>query len=266
MTIWSPLAQSIPRPMSVNLQKLSPAERVLWGYGILEPTDIDLEAIAFATGAEVVYRPLAGCEARLVVRGDRAIISLKPNGNKGRQRFSLAHELAHWIGDRGSGSFLCAKEDLEPKDHSAKIVEARANDFASQLILPNYLVDPMLKGQPATMDTASSLARTFNTSLTAAAIRIIKSTGETACLLCHSQSGLSWFQKSIRFPSDYYLRPNLHPNSEAYSLAVHGLTGISRKKTEPAGYWISHRSISSLTVTTQSVRLPDGRVLSMVEI
>ena len=266
MTIWSPSAQSIPQPMSVNIQKLSPAERVLWGYGILEPPDIDLEAIAFDTGAEVLYRPLAGCEARLVVRGERAIISLKPNGNKGRQRFSLAHELAHWIGDRGSGSFLCAKEDLEPKDHSAKILEARANDFASQLILPNYLVDPRLKGQAATLDAASSLAETFNTSLTAAAIKIMKRTDETACLLCHSQSGLSWFLKSIRVPSDYYLRPNLHPESDAYSVAVHGLTGMSRPKIEPASYWISHRSISSLTVTTQSVRLPDGRVLSMIEI
>ncbi len=92
--------------MSVDLSRLSSAERLLWGYGVTDSSHIDLDAIANDNGAEVKYRPLGGCEARLVARGESAIISVNSASNDGRQRFSLAHELAHWICDRKTGSFL----------------------------------------------------------------------------------------------------------------------------------------------------------------
>jgi len=252
--------------MSVDVQRMTQAERLLWGYGVIEPSQIDLEAIAFDLGAEVVYRALGGCEARLVARRERAIISLNASSNGGRQRFSLAHELAHWINDRESGLYLCAKEDLEPRDHGAKVVETRANEFASQLILPNYLVDPRLKGQAATLDTASSLSTEFSTSLTAAAIKLVRRTNESACLVCHSQTDLLWHQRSIRFPSDYYLRSELHQETDAFQLAFRGPSGKSKVKTEPAYFWISHREAGRLEVTSQSIRLPDGTVLSMLSV
>lgn len=250
--------------MSVDLRRLTQAERLLWGYGVIDPPQIDLEAIAFDLGAEVVYRPLVGCEARLVARGDRAIISLNTNSISGRQRFSLAHELAHWVNDRESGLYLCAKEDLEPRDNGAKLVEARANEFASQLILPNYLVDPRLKGQAATLDTASTLGAEFSTSLTAAAIKLVRRINEPACLVCHSQTNLLWHQRSTRFPSDYYLHSELHQETDAFQMAFRGISGKSRVKTEPGNYWISHRDARRLEVTSQSIRLPDGTVLSMI--
>jgi hypothetical protein len=250
--------------MSVDLRRLTQAERLLWGYGVIDPSQIDLEAIAFDLGAEVVYRPLVGCEARLVACGDRAIISLNANSNSGRQRFSLAHELAHWVNDRESGLYLCAKEDLEPRDNGAKLVEARANEFASQLILPNYLVDPRLKRQAATLDTASTLGAEFSTSLTAAAIKLVRRINEPACLVCHSQTNLLWHQRSTRFPSDYYLRSELNQETDAFQMAFRGMSGKSRVKTEPGDYWISHRDARRLEVTSQSIRLPNGTVLSMI--
>jgi len=250
--------------MSVDLRRLTQAERLLWGYGVIAPSQIDLEAIAFDLGAEVISRPLGGCEARLVARGDRAIISLNASSNSGRQRFSLAHELAHWVNDRESGLYLCAKEDLEPRDYGAKVVEARANDFASQLILPNYLVDPRLNRQAATFDTASMLSSEFSTSLSAAAITLIRRTNESACLVCHSQTNLLWHRRSTRFPSDYYLRSELHQDTDAFQMAFQGTSGKSKVKTEPGYFWISHREARWLEVSSQSVRLPDGSVLSMI--
>lgn len=252
--------------MSVDLQRMTPAERLLWGYGVIEPSHIELEAMAFDLGAEVTYRALGGCEARLVAWGDKAIISLNASSNVGRQRFSLAHELAHWINDRDSGLYLCAKEDLEPRDIGAKVVESRANEFGSQLILPNYLVDPRLKGQAATLDTASRLSAEFSTSLTAAAIRLVRRTNEPASLVCHSRTNLLWHQRSTRFPSDYYLRSELHQDTDAFQMAFGGTSGKSRVKTEPGRYWISHREAGRLEVTSQSLRLPDGNVLSMISI
>lgn len=264
MTIWLLWEQLSLIAMNVNLQRLSPAERLLWNYGVTEPGHIDLEAIAFAHGAEVIYRPLGGCEARLVARGDSAIISISSGGNGGHQRFSLAHELAHWINDRTTGSFLCAKEDIGPQNFGAKLVEAKANDFGSQLILPNYLVDPWMKGRTTTLDTASLLCAEFTTSLTAAAIRLIKRTNDPACVTCHNQTRLIWHQRSSRCPSDFYLVSELHPETDGFRMAFGGESGLSRPKIEPAHYWVSSRSASRLEATTQSVRLPDGTVLTMI--
>ncbi len=87
--------------MEIDVQQLSPAERLLWSYGVTQPIHIDLDAIANDKDAQVIYRPLDGCEARLVVREDLAIISVNSKSNDGRQRFSLAHELAHLICDLG---------------------------------------------------------------------------------------------------------------------------------------------------------------------
>lgn len=252
--------------MKIDPQRLSPAELLLWSYGVTAPAHIELEEIAYDHGATVNYEPLFGCEARLVAFYERAIITIDSASSVGRRRFSLAHELAHWIRDRESGSFLCAKEDITPQDYSAKIVEARANIYASQLILPNYLVDPWMKRRPVSLDLASSLAKEFNTSLTAAAIRLVQRTNESACLVCYSQTGFSWKQTSIPIPTDYYFHPRLHPETDAARLALSGSSGITPPIIEPAIFWISGRGVSRLEITAQSVRLRDDAVLTMFTI
>ena len=44
------------------------AERILLALGVSDPTEIDLEAIAWSRGALVEYRPLDGCDATIVER------------------------------------------------------------------------------------------------------------------------------------------------------------------------------------------------------
>lgn len=250
--------------MDVEFSRLSPAERLLWGYGVTDPSHIDLDAIANDKGAEVRYRPLGGCEARLVARGDSAIISVNSGSNDGRQRFSLAHELAHWICDRKTGSFLCAKEDIGPQNAEARSVEAYANGYASQLILPTYLVDPWMKDRKINLDVASALAKDFNASLTAAAIKLVKRASLPAFIACHSQARLVWHQRSIAFPAEFYVTHELHQDTDAFRMAFGGATGMSRTKREAATNWISGRDVFRLEASTQSIKLPDATVLTIV--
>lgn len=250
--------------MDIDLQRLSSAERLLWGYGVTDPSHIDLDAIANDHGAEVKYRPLEGCEARLVVRGDCAIISLNVNGNDGRQRFSLAHELAHWICDRKTGSFLCAKEDIGPQNAEAKSLEAHANGYASQLVLPTYLVEPWMQVRKVSLDVASELAKDFNASLTAAAIKLVKRTNVPACITCHNQTRLVWHQRGPAFPTDFYVVSELHQDTDAFRIAFGGASGMTRPKRESANHWVSGRDAYRLEVTTQSVKLPDATVLTII--
>lgn len=244
---------------------LSPAEQVLWRYGITQPAQIDLDAIAFDLGAEVVYRPLGGCEARLVAFGKKATISIASSSNGGRRRFSLAHELAHWIETRKGGVLMCAKEDIGPQNFEAKTIEAQANAFASQLILPNYLVLPWMQNRVVSLDLASKLSQEFNSSLTAAAIRLVKLAGIPACVTCHSQTGLAWHQRSRGFPSEFFVVSRLHQDTDAFRLVFGGpAPGRTKPKREPANRWISGRDTFRLEVITQSVQLPGAMALTII--
>lgn len=252
--------------MSLDPNEMTPAERLLWGYGVTAPDHIDLVGIANDRNAQVIYRPLCGCEARLVACGDRAIISVSNSSLEGRQRFSLAHELAHWICDRMTGSFQCAKEDIGPQNAEARTTESQANGYASQLILPTYLVDPWLEGRAMTLDTASALGKEFGSSLTAAAIKLVKRSSKTVALACHSKTGLHWHQRSLSFPSDFYINKDLHHETEAFTMAFTAKNGMTRVKKSPANQWLGGSGIFRMDAETQSVLLPDGNVLSIISV
>lgn len=251
--------------MNVDVSRLSPPERLLWRYGITEPSHIDLEAIANDNGAAVKYRSLEGCEARLVANADSAIITVRINSNDGRQRFSLAHEIAHWMTDRKPGAYRCAKEDIGPQNAEAKSVEEEANAYASQLILPTYLVDPWLNNQKISLDTASSLAKAFNNvSLTAAAIKLLKRTEIPACIVCHNQTKMLWFQRSKAFPTEWRLTGELNQETAAFSLVFGVGSGMTRPKRELANRWASGADVYRQEVTSQSIKLPDTTVLTII--
>lgn len=201
--------------MAISPSALSPPERLLWGYGVSAPEHIDLDGIAADKYARVVYRTLCGCEARLVASAERAVICVNPSLYQGRQRFSLAHELAHWLCDRKTGSFLCAKEVIGPQNAEAKSVEAHANAYASQLILPDYLVVPWAEGKRANLDVAKSLAEDFRTSLTAAAIKLARRTTVPACIVCHNQRRLVWHQRNATFSADFFVLSEPGPGGRA---------------------------------------------------
>jgi Zn-dependent peptidase ImmA (M78 family) len=247
---------------AIDPNQLSNAERLLWSYGVSEPAHIDLEAIAFEHNAFVRYRKLDGCEARLVVNGDRALISVNQESNEGRRRFSLGHELGHWICDQGS--FRCINDDIGPQNAEAKTAEATANSFASQLVLPDYLVRPWVDQKPATLDTASDLAAVFRVSLTAAAIKLVRRSVTPACVACHGQRRLHWFQKNRAFPSEYFVVRELHADTDAFTSVFGGTAGRSRPKREAAARWLTGPDVFRMTVQTQSVRLPEGSVLTII--
>lgn len=250
--------------MVIDLTLLSPAEKLLWQYGVRDASHIDLEAIANYRGAEVVYRPMCGCAARLVTANDKAIISVDTGSYPRRQRFSLAHELAHWICDKERGSFRCANEDIGPQNAEAKNVEAYANGFASQLVLPSFLVDPWLEGKRVNLDTAKALGDHFGVSLTASAIKIARRAQAQTCVACHNQTTRLWSQKNLAFPHDFYVKQELHQDTAAFSMAFGKQGGISRPVKEAADRWLQGPEAYRRQVETQSFKLPDDTILTMI--
>jgi Zn-dependent peptidase ImmA (M78 family) len=248
----------------IDSSQLSKSERILWNYGITDPAEIDLEAIAFDLGATVRYRKLDGCDARIVGNATTAIISINTNSYPARQRFSLAHEIGHWHEDRGTGVLPCAAEDIGPQNAEARSKEATANAFASQLILPDYLFKPRASGRFPILDTASCLAEEFNASLTATSIKLAKVSPIATVAVCHSQTQREWFVRSGATSSDIWPIKQLHYDTNAFEILYGGNLKKTTPKNEAANKWLTGPGIFNSTVKVQSTKLPDGTVLSLL--
>src|ERR1041384_111137 len=87
---------------------------LLEDLGITEPEELDLAVIAQHCRATVLYKPLEGCAARISGTEERAIITVDNSNNTRieRQRFSIGHELGHWMWDRGQMSLLSCEEGV----------------------------------------------------------------------------------------------------------------------------------------------------------
>jgi hypothetical protein len=251
---------------TTDRRPLSKAEALLREFGIDRPDQIDLEAIAADLGAIVRYASLDGSEARIVGNGERAIITVG-SGGRPRQRFSIAHEIGHWVERHGRGGFLCGKEDISPQNDQTKSAEAQANAFASQLVLPSYLFDPRVAGLPVTLDTADKIGKEFQASLTATAIKMIRSADKPALVVCHSQKKREWFIRGPEVPDEFWPANELNCETDAFELLYsQDAQGKTAVRQAPGTRWLTGRGTFNCSVRSQSVKVSDGMVVSVVVI
>jgi hypothetical protein len=189
------------------------AEQLLEELGITEPSQLKIEAIAYHCQAIILYEPLSGCEANIVGRGDRAIITVDSNALRTRQRFSAGHELGHWMRDRGQVAFGCAREQMN-SHWTANDPETRANQFASDLLLPTKLFAPLAKGRPITVRTARDLSSVFEMSLTATAIKLVRFGSFPSMVVYSEDDERKWFIPSAQdVPRQLWPLKRLDPNT-----------------------------------------------------
>ena len=231
--------------------------------GITEPHDIQIEAIAQYCGATIVYETLSGCEARIIGFGDQAIITVKKNSTRERQRFSAGHELGHWMRDRGKISFQCQSRDFTG-EWDEDNPERRANRYATDILLPDFMFSPRAKNRPITFQTVQELASEFKTSVTATAIRLIELGSFPAMIICYGPGKRRWFIRGEDVP--HFLWPVGMPEhgTVAHSL----LQGQMVKSREPAEVyadsWITHRDSHKYKIVEDSLRVSGDLILTLL--
>ena len=194
------------------------AEALIAQFCITDPTDLDLEAIAFDAGLQVEYRELEGCEATLVGFADKAIATIKLSGGRGRQRFSIGHEFGHWMMHRGQ-SFRCRAIDLDDRLVSNWSREKQANQFAAHILMPTAIFKPAVNAlENPGFSEISRLATQFQTSLLATSLRLTMVNNSPAVLACYSAQGLRWHLLGVGAPPRWLLKDDLHEASDAYKL------------------------------------------------
>jgi Zn-dependent peptidase ImmA (M78 family) len=246
------------------LTRLTAAEQLLQELGITEPEEIDLEAIAWHIGAIVKYQVLDGSEARIVGTGDRAIITVNAASTHTRQRFSIGHEIGHWYYHCGR-ILVCRSEEIGQHGDGGSFLERQADAFAADLLLPGYVLRPRVRQFKAlTFDVVCQVAKLFNTSLPATAIRLVEQGFWPAMLVCHSQLGRRWFVRSLSLPEGWYPRDDLDSASYAFGILFGNDSDQTRPRAISAQAWFRRWDAERYRLQEQSIRTMEGETLSLL--
>lgn len=143
---------------------------------------VDVELIAtllYGLGVQRVAGLRAGERAYAAfLHADARLIAVESTHHEHRQRFSIAHEVGHFVlhvqpRNVGGGLYACSETDMEVSaardrgDHLRR--EWEANLFAGELLMPE---EPLLAMFRATRGRLSALARHFCVSPKALEIRL----------------------------------------------------------------------------------------------
>ncbi len=236
-------------------------EDIFRELGITEPEEIDVEAIAKYCGALVVFERLTGCEARIIGTEDRAVITVNSESIRPRQRFSVGHELGHWMRDRRT-MFSCKERNFHT-EWQVDNPERRANDYAADLLLPESMFVPLAKNRPITFATGRELADKFRMSGTATAIRLVQFGSFPAMVVCSEKGKRKWFFRGKDVPGSIWPTDEPGKDTNAYEL----LTG-SAESVAPgdvyADEWINHEEAGQYSVYEDSIQIAPNLVLSLI--
>ena len=136
-----------------------------------------------------------------------------PAARPERRRFTIAHELGHFVLHRERyGEFNCSKEGIYSGLDSLVAIEREADEFASNLLMPGNLLRQRLADRRVDLHLLSALAHEFGVSLEALCIRFVKYTAERAVLLYwdHGYLKYQWPSTAAR-KTRVRLRPSGNP-------------------------------------------------------
>jgi Zn-dependent peptidase ImmA (M78 family) len=203
---------------------------------------------------------LIGCEATLVGYGSKAIATIRRSTSRGRERFSIAHELGHWDMHRGQ-SFRCRVEDPSDNLSSDRAKEQDADSYAAHMLMPSWLFNPAIRalGNPG-FNKLQEIADHFETSLIATSLRVVDVHKLPAFVACFRGDKRRWFKRSDDIPKRWWLRSTLDDDSFSYDLLKKGKAPASPGK-QPAEVWFENDDAEQYELLEHCVQRSNGDIL-----
>jgi Zn-dependent peptidase ImmA (M78 family) len=142
---------------------------------------VPIDQVAKAAGITAInFEKLDGMEGALVANPEKTegIVVVKANTLPQRQRFTIGHELGHFMIPRHGWDLKCSAADLQIKTKKAKDdrqkKEAEANTFAANLLMPEklYRSQKCFRKEPS-IEAIKELAGHFDVSFQACANRYV---------------------------------------------------------------------------------------------
>jgi len=214
------------------------AKELLNELRILEPREIDIERIALYKNALVRYEPLHGMDGRIVREGNAAIVTVSSAIKfEGQKRFVIAHELGHFFLHPTTRQIETVNADqINNWSEKQEIEEYEANLFAAELLMPESLIVPRIKGKKPSFDLVESLAEEFRTTFTATAVQYVLNTTEECAIVSCAHRQRLWFILSRGFSFQMLEENYVHGCSCAAEVGINKRS--SKSSQIEAGYWL----------------------------
>jgi len=135
---------------------------------------IPVDTIAENLGIEIKYEPAEDALSGALIRNSQeVVIGVNSEHHPNRQRFTIAHEIGHFVLHRGIKLHVDEDFRVNLRDGSTNADEIEANAFAAELLMPTAFMEREAQkiGQ---IDEAAKkrMARRFQVSVMAMEIRL----------------------------------------------------------------------------------------------
>ena len=226
---------------------------------------VPIEDLAVAAGI-VEFRDLEtdGFEGALMTDPAKTwgVILTKAGRPEGRRRFTVSHELGHFLLPSHTGNRQCTAADLREQrlDTTHQRQEAEANRFAAGLLMPRpWFARDMTRLGEADVTHLQILKDAYGTSLEAAANRYIELTDDTCAVVFSKDGVIRYVRPAGSFPRLAVGRGDRVPGNYA-SLKAPSPLRVATAWTELDGQvWLEDgRGRRPPPVHEQSMRQKDG--------
>jgi IrrE N-terminal-like domain len=228
---------------------------------------VDLDHLAGQLGLTIVEVESKSFEGALL-RSSRTLsgrILLRSGIRElGRRRFTIAHEIGHYILHRNQ-QMPCSPGVIESWKEGQPTPEREADTFASELLLPMNDVTQYINNRWPSMEVVAHVADHFGSSLMAAGRKFCDVASQACAIVWSSQRQIRWFHGSPTFAHFIEVGKEIDIHSIAYR-AYERKALPNEMEEVPAETWIKSSWLrQGAVVSEQTVSMPsyDG-CLSLV--
>lgn len=204
---------------------------------------------------------------------ERGYILLKAGAREDRNRFTIAHELGHFVNLRhvappGASELLCSKEHLRTRDAGLSKrhgMEAQANEFAACLLMPRMSVAPLpfMRGRPE-IARILALQALCNVSKEAAASRYAELHGDDFAVVFSKDGRLLYAVRGGEFPW-LALRPGQELFRDCTSRDFSGEDGeVSDIDDTDAHWWLDEKDVDNWELSEEVLVQQNGYRLTLL--
>jgi hypothetical protein len=218
------------------------------------PLPLPIDDVARACGIiEIKKLETEGFEGGLIQDEykEKGFILVKAGARADRTRFTIAHELGHFVNLRhvaqaGATELLCSRDDLRasgPARNSRHGMEAQANEFAACMLMPQSILatQPFMRGSPE-ISRILALQALCDVSKEAAARRYIELHGDDLALIFTKDGSVVYSTKSRDFPW-LDVRPGQPIYVKTLSRDFAGSEGeVSDQEEADSHHWLDERT------------------------
>jgi hypothetical protein len=180
-----------------------------------------------------------------------------------RRRFTLAHELGHYVlPSHAESDSPCRPRDIERWDPSLQAREIEANRFAAVALMPQQTIADLFQQEPS-FGAVDEIVRRRGTSFTASAYRYAQLTGERLAVVWSERGEAKWAKRA----AELYRRVTLGP-LDGETLAAQLFRGREIPDDfdrVPATAWFGEKNMKNgATVLEHSKRLGKYGVITLL--